>query len=741
MYDLDQSGTARSPSYHPAAGGLDDVALLPPDDKIDLLDLFMRFLRRLPIFLAVAVVIMGAAVAYTLTRVPTYTATASLVIQPRRTELMKETPVLSDLPTDSAALDTEALVLNSEELALRVVRRLNLQNDPEFNPPPEPGKAQAPPPQVPGVPALTPEQAAVLRAARRVQGDTEVRRNGVTYVIDVNFTSLDPAKAALIANTLVEEYVASLVDTNVAATGEANSQLKGRLAELQQELQANEAALQQYNTANNLLSPTGASMAEQEVSTLNQQIAGAAADVAEKRARVSAAREQIAAGGGGADVGAVQESVTVRDLRREQARLKVELAQMETRYGPLHPDVKKAKDQLTVIDAQIVTEIGRVISSLDAEARASQQRYNSLLASRGRAEATLGLNNRSRVTQYELQRKVDASRAIYEAFLARSKETSAQQGLQRADASISARARPPSQPASPNKPLNFAIGLVFALIGGAGVVLLVETFDGTLRTSADVKSRLKVQSLGSIPLMSRMSQREIARAVIDKPFSSFAESFRALKSSVWAATRGKERRVIAVTSALPAEGKTLTTLCFGRSLARSGARTLIVDADLRRRMLTAALNYRVEHGLVEVLEGKVPVQRAIIRDEVSGAFLLLLSDAPPPEHDLFDDPNYLALLRILKEQMAFEMILIDTAPVLAIADTRAIVETADATVVAVRWAKTPKHAARAALEILANAGAHVAGVCLTMVDLSKQAHLSYGDATSYSEAFRKYYVE
>lgn len=713
----------------------EDIALLPADSKIDVLDLFMRFLRRLPIFLAVAVAIMAGVVAYTLTREPTYSATASVVIEPRRTELMKETPVLGDLPTDNAALNTEAVVLNSEDLAVRVVRLLGLHNDPEFNPPPKP---DAPPP----VPSrLSPEDQAILRAARAVQAGTAVKRNGATYVIDVEFTALDPRKAAAIANALVEQYIASLVDTSATATREASEQLKGSLAALQQELQVNEAALQQYTIANNLMSTSGTTMAEQEVSTLNQQIAVAAADLAEKRARLAAAQEQVAKGGGGADVAAVQESPVIRDLRQQQSTLQIELAQMQTRYGPLHPDVKKTQDQIKVLDEQIATAIGRILSSLQAEVRVSQQRLASLTGSLNRARGTLGVNNRSKVDLYELQRKVEASRAVYEAFLNRSKETTAQQGLQRADASISARARPPIKPTSPNKPLNFTLGLVFALVGGAGAVLLVETLDGTLRTSADVKSKLKVSVLASVPLMTKMSQRGIARAVLDRPFSSFAESFRALKSSVWAKTRGKDHKVIAVTSALPAEGKTMTTLCFGRSLARGGARTLIIDGDLRRRMLTAAVGFNVTNGLVEVLQGKTPVERAIIRDEVGGAFLLLLSEAPPPEVDLFDDPAYTALLRVLTDRLGFEVVLIDTAPVLAITDTRAIVETADATLLVVRWAKTPKHAAKAALELLQSAGARVAGVCLTMVDLSKQANLAYGDATSYHSAFKKYYVE
>jgi capsular exopolysaccharide synthesis family protein len=226
---------------------------------------------------------------------------------------------------------------------------------------------------------------------------------------------------------------------------------------------------------------------------------------------------------------------------------------------------------------------------------------------------------------------------------------------------------------------------------------------------------------------------------MDKPFSIFAEAFRSLKSSIWSSTKGLSSRIVAISSALPGEGKTLTTLSFGRSLARGGAKTLIIDADLRRRMLTVAMRRQVENGLVEVLEGYCSLDEAIVQDEVSNAHVLLLSDNPPPSTDLFNGPALGELFEQLKAR--FDIVVLDTAPVLAIADTRAIAAQADATIFLVRWAKTPRQAARSALDLLSGAGAYVAGVCLTNVDLAKQARVGYGDTLYYHDSFRKYYAE
>lgn len=712
-----------------------EVRLLPPDTKIDLHDLLARFIRRLPVFLVIAVIVMAAVVAYTLTQTPYYTATSSVVIEPRTTEIVTSTPVVSDLPANNLALDTEAKTLNSEQVAERVVRRMSLHLDPEFN------SALAEDPTLAKAIAVDGQKAreAIKQTALALQNRTTVERSGLTFVIDVAFTSLDPNKAAKIANAIVEEYVSSQVESVGGTTRSASQWLRGRLDELQRDLQANEAAVQQFKIAHNMMSAEGATMAEQEVSNLNQQVATAEADLAEKRARLGAARAQILRGGGGGDTRAALDSSVVSALRGQQAALDVRIAELQTKYGPRHPELQAAQQKSREIEQQVQSEIARQISGLEAEVRVAEQRHGSLMASRGRSQGTLSSNSRAEVTLNELQRKADASRAIYQAFLSRANETAAQEGLQRPQAKVSAWAKAPNKPSLPNRPLNFALGLVLALAAGGGAVLLLETMDGSLRTSKDVESKLKVPSLGSIPMVPKAPPAKLSRYVIDRPFSVFAESLRGLKSSVWAFTKGAPNRVIALTSAMPGEGKTLTTLAFGRSLAQGGERTLIIDADLRRRMLSVALRRQVAVGLVEVLEGRARLDQAVIKDEPSGAYVLPLSDKPPPSKDLFHSRAIDALLEQLKPD--FDIIILDTAPVLAVADTRAIAAKADGVVLLVRWGRTPRQAVAAALDLLQTAGASIIGTCLTIVDLSKQARVGYGDALYYQGAMSRYYAE
>lgn len=713
------------------------------EEPIDLRSVFARFLLRLPIFLTVALVILGAVAAYTFTARPTYTAAASLLITPRGTDLLKDQEQTTQ-PTDTTEVDTQVQVLNSRALARRVAQKLQLQNDPEFNPALRPKKTDV----LSGlmsaieasrtVPILGPDHA-VETAANSVLAHTKARRSGLTYVIDVAFTARSGDKAAKIANAIADQYINASVEAKYSTVHGANEFINDRLNSLAQEVQANDAALQQYKIAHNLISAQGATSAEEEMSSLNQQIAGARADLAEHQARLTTARNQIAKGGGGADVSAALGSSVVASLRAQRGELVKEQADLETRYGPLHPEVKKVEEELTQNNIQIKQEIDRIISNLQAEVDVAQQRLNSLQGSLGSAQGSLASNNQALVGLDELQRKADASRAVYEAFLNRSKEATAQEGLQQADARVTSPAQAPERPTAPNKPLNFALGFVLALAGGTGAALLVENLDSALLTSRDVEKKLQMPCIGAVPLIKHKSEAAKDAYIVQKPFSAFAESFRNLKTALTVSAEQRDVQVIMITSALPGEGKTLTTLSFGRGIAQGGAKVLLIDADMRRAALTNAVKKQPALGIEEVLIGKATLKDAVVKDEMSGADLLLLTERAVSIDELLSSE---AFDRLLQQARAFyDFILIDTAPVLAVAETRAVAVKADATVFLVRWSKTPKQAAGDALDLLIASGAFVAGVCLTQVDLTKQTRLGYGDKLYYYKSYRKYYAD
>lgn len=721
------------------------------DAPFDIRVLLVRFRRRLPVFLAIAALVMAMVTAYTLTRKPIYTATANVLVEPRQMDVLKSQTVTT---ADSNTVDTAVQVFTSRSLITRVVLRLHLYEDPEFNPSlVKPSQAALDSLAAPAArislgsdPNQTaPSNSLVTDPALEaiidgVQWRTAVRRAGLTYVINVSFTSSQAAKAARIANAVAEQYLIDQAEAKFSVARGNGDWLSSRLDSLRQEVEQADAAVQRFKIANNLLSSDGATMAEQEVSTLNQQIAAARADLSEKQARLQAAQDQVRRGGGGGDVTAALGSDVVRDLRKQRAEVSRRKAELETRYGPLYPDVNKTNRELADIDATIAQEISRILSNLSSEVQIARQRTNSLEGSRGNAKGSLASNNSAMVGLMELQRKADASRGVYEAFLARSKESAAQEGIQTADTRIASLAQPPNAPSSPNVKLNLALGLVLAVLAGLSVVVFLETLDSGLRTSTDVETLLRVPSIGAIPIIPGRNKRiENVDYVIEKPFSVFAESFRSLKASLMFSRNDRQVQIIAISSSLPGEGKTLTSMALGRSIAASGASVIILDGDLRRRMLTKSLDITAETGLIEVLEGKAKLEDVWLVDDVSGAIFLPVGETLTPTTDIINGPALTTLFDDLRNR--FQFILIDTAPVMAVADTRIIASKADAVVFLVQWSKTPRQAALASLDLLLNAGAFIAGVCLTQVDLNKQSKHGYGDKLYYYNSYSKYYSE
>ncbi|MDO8287602.1 MAG: polysaccharide biosynthesis tyrosine autokinase [Parvibaculum sp.] len=721
-------------------------------EGLDVRRIFVAFRRRLRLFAAVGLAVLLAVILVTLQATPKYTATANVVLDTRKERVSNVEEVLSGLPADSSAVDTEVEILKSRQLAERVVKGLKLEEDSEFN-----GALRKPT----GVKALlggvgsifgakAPETVTLSGEAAQkhheqivdaVLGGLSVKRAGLTYVINVNYESDSPTKAANIANKFAELYLLEQMEAKFDATQQATTWLNSRLGELRGQVQADEAAVQQYKIANNLLSASGTNLTEQEISNYNLTLSQARAQVAEDQARLSTARSQLARGSSGDDVGEALSSPVVQQLRQQRAAVSAQVADLQGRYGERHPEMLKAKRQLSDIDAQIQQEIQRIISNLQAKAQVSSQRAAAVSGSLGGARGTLAANSRAMVRLNELQRNADASRTLYESYLNRYKETSTQGGLEQSDARVVSKAKIPTGQSSPKVALNLALGLVLAIGAGIGAVVLAEMLDAGLATAEDVERRLDTSYLGAIPLLASVAEGRTESPidyVVAKPLSSFSEAFRNLRTSVLYSRLGEPVKIVAITSALPGEGKTTTSVCLARSAALQGAKVLVVDCDLRRRTVNRMLEADPEIGLLEVLNGEATLDQAITLDATSGAYILPLSKTNFTPKDVFGSVAMDKLLAELRNR--YDLVILDTAPVLPVADTRVLAPKADVVVFLARWRKTPQHAIEAAFRLLSGTGAHVGGVALTQMDMKQQTKYGYGDPGYYYAEYKKYYV-
>ncbi len=708
------------------------------------------FRRRLRLFLSVLILVFAAVMLVTLQLTPSYTAVATVMIDMRQHRVVDVQQVLSGLGNDPGTVDSEVEVLRSRTLAQKVVDQLDLIHDPEFNKrlKPKTGPLSALASLVSHGPKPDPldaESRALVVDA--VMKRLKVSRQGLTFVMNVAFQSESPQHAMQIANAFAERYLTEQLDAKFEATRRANAWLNSRLDGLRQQVDQAEHAVEVYKASNGLMGlggPEGATITQQEISNLNTQLATARAQQAEADAKLATARQQMARGSTGDDVGEALNSPVIQDLRKQRAAISGQLADMSARYGPKYPEILKAQRQLNDLDAQIQAEIKRLISNLDAQAQVARQRTASLASSVAGSRGSLASSNIASVKLNELQRNAESVKTLYQSFLDRFKQTSADQGLEQSDARVVSPATVPNEPSFPNLLLSAVLGFVLATATAVGILFVMEALESGIYTSEDVERTLNVPYMGATPQLASVldaNQKKTrvspARFVVEKPLSSFSEAFRALKASLLTSRVGEKIKVIAITSSLPNEGKTTTSICLARVIALGGASTLVIDCDLRRRTVNRLFAEEPKVGILEVLNGVCTLDEALLRDEETGAYFLPVSKSSFTPKDVFSTP---AMDKLIAEARArFDIVILDTAPVLPVADTRVIAPKADAVLFLAQWKRTPRKAVENALKQLQSVGAHVPGVALTQVDMKEQARSGYGDASYYYRAYRSYY--
>ena len=690
------------------------TTLVERSDKLDLGETVGFFRRQRGTIALVTALCVAAAGLYSVLAPKEYLAKATVMLTNDAEEALRAGgSVETQKALSSELVDTQVEIITSRSMAEQVAGTLGLDRGlDEFE----------------------------LRGViDEMQRDVTAERTGKSYALTIGYIASEPDAAAQIANEFARQFANWELNSDRVRHVESRSLVQQRLGELRQQAQADTQALQQYRIANNLLSTSGASLTEQEISNYNQEVARARAEAAQDEARLATALAQLRSGSSGDDVGEALGSTVVSQLRIEEAQTASEVANLSAKYGPNHPLLIQAQSRLTEVRGQIQTEIGRVISNLRAKRAVSAQRLASLNGSLSGARAQLSQNNAAMVGLSDLERAAEASQGIYETYLNRYKELLAAEGSEKPNARILTMAEVPILPESPNIPLNLALALIIGLGLGVLVAFVREAMFHGVSTPEEVEDATGETFLASIPLLQSVEPRirHAITAVQDAPNSAFAESFRTLDTAIGQITHDGHQ-VIALTSALPDEGKTVISCCLSYVLAQSGKKVMLIDCDLRRAGISRLLDMRrYENGLVEYLEGKATIDIEEMVGDRSFCVLPLRPSDEHPEHLLTGAP-----FRNLLEEMRgiFDHIILDLPPVLPIASAPVIASRADATVMAVHWRKTSRHALRAALKRLPPDQVNLVGVALNQVDMRRRAYFDHSDPSFYYKQYREYYA-
>ncbi len=726
---------------------------LPSEDKItDPNQVLRAFRRRLPLFFITLLTVFGAVAAWTFQATPVFSTSASVIIDARETNVVDFGSVLSGLPPDSAVVDTEVEIIRSRTLAEKIVRRLDLVNSPEFNSRlREPGTMDqfraglksvlngvfsgpdAPEAPVDSETAARAEMDGVVDA---FLSRTGAYRIGTTYGIAISASSTNPRLAASIANEVADQYLLEQLDAKYEATRRANAWIEDRLAELREELNNAESLVEAYRSASGLFTSGATTLNEQQMTDLNAQLIVQRADLAEREARLESVRQIAQRGGSAAASSEALQSPVIADLRRQQAEINREKADLENRYLPNHPEIQRINQEIANVNSEIQSEIRRIVSNLESEVTIARQRLNSLERNLSTMRATLAENNRASVRLRELERNAEASRTTYETYLERYKQIDDQEDLAQADARILSRATVPGAPSFPKTSLNLVIGVILGGMFGILVVIITESLNSQISTGDDVEANFKVPFLGNFPQLKGQGRKDPADYLVNNPMSSYAEALRNLRASLLFADLDSTIKTVAITSSQPNEGKSTLTYGLGRMSAMSGTKTLIIDGDFRRRQLSVAtVGDEPVNGFLECLFGECSLEEAIMKDNKTDLHILPLTADRHTPRDVFGSRVFDEIMERLKQE--YDLIIFDTGPILLMAETRVLTSKVDQVVVVARWLKTNRAALKQTLSILTDFGATVTGIAINRVDVDKYHRQGYGH--SGYRSYSKYY--
>ena len=718
-----QLETRDAPPAGPTPGPSPDPQPGPPpfSRALNMRDLGGALKRRWLLFSVVTLLVTAAALGASLLFTTMWSATAQILIEPNRRTAADLAAQAGGGPPDQAVVDTQVGLMRSRGVAARVVRQLDLVRDAEFNKPPREGARPADP---------------VERTVNGLLDHVDVARADTTYLVGLTVRSVDPAKAATIANAFADQYVASSVETQVGTATQQSATLRRQLADLGAELQAADARAAQYRAGAGIaLGATGGTITDQQVAPLSNQLATAEAQAAAARSNLAAARAQIGSGGYEA-VSGVLDSAVIADLRRQRAEVLRAQGEATARYGPRHPESVSLAEQLGGIDRQLREESGRIVSGIESEARAASASAASLRAELGRLRGRQAGDTRAAVIAESLERQAEAKRTVYNQLAQAAQQTTQQRVGTEPLGRIVERAKTPVEPGFPNRPLFALLGLFLGLLTALAAVMLAETLNTKIVSSEEVERMLGLPFVASVR---RLRLRRGATAwdhVLEKPMSSYAETMRTIRQTLSLDDSGGPS-VVAICSSLPGEGKTSLAASLGRAMALSGDRVVLIDCDVRRNALRA-LAPSDAGGLTELLAGTVGLEDALIVDEPTGLAVLQPARAEFTPRDLFGGDAMAGLIATLRAR--YDRILLDTPPVLAVADARALARLSDTVLFLVRWNRTSRFAARSALSRLAGDGPKRILAVLTMTE-ARAGTVSKSDPAYYHKEYASYYQE
>lgn len=624
---------------------------------------------------------------------PEYEPSARIEIDPPGTEAFSMEAVGSP-PSETQYLETQAQNLQTDDLAIAVIRKLGLDKNPDFAGKVSAGNGPADPP------ILTPAENAALRTFHT---RLKVAHDPNSHIITVSLIAHNPKLAADVTNTLVQTFVDRTLSMRRDAISNSMAWLQNQLKDVRAKAEQSNRDLAAFQKKTGVADiDEGRNTFGDLMTELDRQTTQIQSERIQLESYLQKARE-----GGIDSLPQVHDNPVVQKLTQTLADVRAQLSQDLVIYGINHPNTKKLQSQALELEKQLAIQRKEAVDQLRISYDAARAREKLMAGQKRQATRTIG-----DMAEYNiLKKQAQAESSLYNSLLGRIEEAGIRAASQSSNIRVVDSARILDQPTRPHRLPDLGLGLFAGILGGIVLVFVRERFDNPLRTPQDIRLWTGIPSVSTIPDFAENGVRGMIRDLgparnsldgppkflLERPHSPESEAVRALRANIVLAN-GDQPQALLVTSSLPGEGK--TTVAVNLALALSQHRTTcLVDADLRRPCVASSCGVRADKGLGDVLLGSIPLQDAL-RPMPNSSNLLVLpgGQASDERAHLIAGTAMKSIMEVLRAQ--FEFIVIDSSPIIPYAEGRVLSTLTDGIIFVARSGVTPGPAMVRSMELL-----------------------------------------
>ena len=720
------------------------------EEEVHLRDYLRVIIKRRWMIAAVFLILVTTVTISNLSMDPVYRATTQILIDKGNPNVVNIEEVVG-INADRDYYQTQYEILKSKSLALKVIKDLDLKNIPEFAPKDGGFSLMGVLGSVLGwIKGIT--SSAENPAVKNFNPDHEYNQIIKSYLarlnispirnsrlVDVSFEGGDPEIIARIANTHAKLYTESGLERKYSASEDAIAWLNLRIKEEAEILKEKETNIQKFREKEGLAAidfEERQGIIIQSLNDLNTALTRATTEKLKKGnffselTRLSQQPEMVEY------MPAIATNQVIQELKSQYVVLTGEYYNLSNKYGKEHPKMVRLSAAMKGINEKIAQEVKKTLQSVETEYRVALAEEKSIReAMEEKKREALALNEKQ-IGYNSLKRDMDTSRSLYESLLTRVKEAGLTEGLEATNIMVVDSARIPDHPVKPQKARNVLLAIIVGLTLGVGMAFFFEYLDNTINTPDDLERYFKVPFLGVVSTFKAdTASGEII--VHSMPKSNVAEGFRTIRTNLLFSSPDIEKKHILITSALPRDGKSLQSANIAVSFAQMGKKVLLIDADMRKARVHEIFGLKRSPGLSEYLAGNESRPQST---EITGLEVFTAGRSCPNPSELLGSKRMKELLESEKAKDDFDMIIIDSPPILSVADAAILSAVTDGVILVVNAGTTPKPAIQRAIQQLSDVEAKLIGCVLNNMDFEKESYY-YSHYYGHKKYYDHYYGE